>query len=89
MWETMKTPFVWLADKWNKFEDWMASIAPGVKTHVTAAAIFVGDVAYMFKDYLEQLPIEVLTKHLTADFLIGLNLILVSLIFWFRRLANK
>lgn len=84
-----KAPFIWIADKWNKFELWVASIAPGVKTHLTALTLLVGNSAFELKDYISQLPIEVLSKYLTADFIIGLNLALITLIFWFRRLANK
>lgn len=89
MWDKIKSPFVWVSDKWNKFELWVASIAPGFKTHLTAFTLLVGNTAFEFKDYISQLPIEALTKYMTADFIIGLNIALITLIFWFRRLANK
>lgn len=85
----IKKPFIWLGNTWDRFEHWVASIAPGVKTHLTAALMFIGDSAFMLKDYISELPIEILTKHLTADFIMGMNLMLITLIFWFRRLGKK
>lgn len=75
--------------QWDKFETWAATIAPGVKTHTAAGLAFVGNTAFFVKDYVEQLPVEAVTKYITADTLVIANMILISLIFWFRRLANK
>lgn len=89
MLEMIKTPFVWIAKQWDKFEHWVASIAPGVKTKLTAATAFVGNTAFLFKDYIDQLPMEAFTKYLTADVILGMNLILLTLIYWFKRLSDK
>jgi hypothetical protein len=89
MLNAIKAPFIWIADKWGKFNNWVAKIAPGFKTHITAVLAMIGNMAFFFKDYIDQLPVQVLTKYITADTLVIANMILISLIFWFRSLANK
>jgi hypothetical protein len=46
----------WLKDKWNKFADWCASIAPGVKTKTLAVIGALGSAATMLQDYVTGLP---------------------------------
>lgn len=85
MWETIKSPFLWLQNKWLKFEAWCASVAPGVKTQTVAFLGLLGNAAATTQEYFTGLPLD---KFVTGTQLLVANVVLFSLAFWFRRL-NK
>lgn len=81
-------PFTWVYAQWTKFQAWVASIAPGVKVKLTAFLGLLGNGAFYMKDYLDQLPIEIFSRYLTAGMLLGMNMVLLTLIYWFRGLSK-
>ena len=89
IWYAIKAPFVWLNNLRHKLNDWVYRQMPGWKTHITAAIAFLGNTAFVLKDYVSQIPVEFLQKYITSDTLVVFNLILLSLIFWFRSLGNR
>lgn len=82
-------PFTWLNNERHKFNDWVASKIPGWKTNITAAIAFVGNAAFAFQSYIQEIPVEFIQKYVTGDTLVIFNLVLLSLIFWFRTLGNR
>ena len=76
----------WFKDKINSFEDWVASILPGLKTKITVALGLVGNMAFVIKVYLAGLP---LGEYATTQNLLIANMILFTLAYWFRGLGDR
>ena len=75
----------WIKDKWNKFETWVASWAPGLKTKLASAAGAVGSGALVVQSYITGLPLD---KFITGTQIAIVTAILFTLSFWFRHLTN-
>lgn len=86
MLETIKKPFLWMGVQWRKFESWCAEIFPGAKTKTIAVLGALGNAAYAAKDYVSGLPLE---KIATAETVLVMNIVLFTLAFWFRGMANS
>ena len=86
MWNKIKAPFVWIADKWHKFEFWVASIAPGLKTKIISALGVIGSASALCQEWVTGIPLSQLIG--TTEALI-VTTVLFSLTYWFRRLADK
>lgn len=78
--------WVWLKDKWNKFQDWVASWMPGFKTQLVAGIGIVGSLAGMLQEYISGMP---LGQFMTATQITVVTMVLFTLTFWFRQLANR
>ena len=76
----------WLKDKWTSFEAWTASWFPGLKTKITVALGFLGNTAYVLKDYLSGLPIG---EYINTTNLLIANMVLFTLAYWFRGLGER
>jgi len=100
VWTSLKLPFkalswVWTALKaigsfakwsWNEFNDWCATIAPGVKTKTVTALGALGSGAYALQQYVSGLPP---TTFVTAEKLSIITAVLFTLAFWFRGLGER
>lgn len=78
--------FTWIKDKWNKFSDWCASIAPGVKTFTLAALGMLGSFGLAAQEYVSGLP---LSTFVTAEKALFISAGLYTLIFITRALTNR
>ena len=86
LWQKIKVPFVWIADKWHKFELWLASIAPGVKTKMIAGASTVASLASALQEFITGIP---LGQIVSAEKVVIITTVLFALTFWLRRLSDK
>ena len=79
---------MWLQIKtwWTQFENWVASWLPGLKTKITVALGFLGNTAYVLKDYISGLPIG---EYFNTTNLLILNMVLFTLAYWFRGLGDR
>jgi hypothetical protein len=71
---------------WDRFEGWVASILPGLKTKAVVALGFLGNTAFVLKDYLSGLP---LGSYINLNTLLIANMVLFTLAFWFRGLGDR
>jgi hypothetical protein len=71
---------------WDSFEGWVASILPGLKTKLTVLLGFLGNTAFVLKDYLAGLP---LGSYINVNTLLIANMVLFTLAFWFRGLGDR
>lgn len=78
--------WTWLTDKWNRFEDWVATWMPGFKTQLVAMLGIVGSSAEILSEYIQGVP---LSNFMTGTQIAVVTLVLFTLTFWFRRLANR
>lgn len=85
MWETIKSPFLWLQNKWLKFEQWVASWAPGAKTQLVTALGVVGEGAALGQEYITGIPLD---KFISGTTVTLISVGLFTLAFWFRRLTK-
>ena len=76
----------WLSEKWNVFQDWFASMLPGWKTKLTAFLGLLGNAAYVSQDYITGLN---LSQYVTTENLMIANMVLFTMAFWFRGLADR
>lgn len=76
----------WLKDKWNKFTDWCASIAPGLKTKTLAVIGALGSAASVLQEYVTGLPLSYFVTATQAAIITGG---LFTLIFFARILTNR
>lgn len=84
MW--FKTALLWVEDKWNKFEAWVASLMPGLKTRIVAGLGVVGSMAGVLQEYVTGLP---LTEFMTATQIMIGTAILFTLTFWLRGIGER
>lgn len=85
IWSYIKAPFVWVKNLWLKFEAWVATFAPGLKTKIIAGLGAIGSLAASLQEYMTGLPLD---KFVTGTQIAITTTILFSLAFWFRRLSN-
>jgi len=78
-------PFIWIKDGWIVFEKWIATYAPGWKTQIVNGLGMLGSGAAIAQEYIAQVPLD---KFITAQSIVIVSLVLFTLSFWFRRLAN-
>jgi len=78
--------WTWIKDKWNKFCDWCASIAPGVKTKTIAVLGALGSFGAVAQEYVTQLP---LTTFVTVEKAAIISGCLFTLVFITRTLTNR
>ena len=76
----------WLKDKLNKFNDWMATWAPGAKTKIASGLGAVSMFAAMMQEYISGLPLD---KFITGTQVAVLSAVLFTLAFWFRGLTSR
>jgi hypothetical protein len=85
MLKSIAAPFVWVHDKVSKFNAWVASIAPGIKTKVVTFLGFIGSAAASMQEYITGLPLSDFISHTELLIITG---VLFSLAFWFRSLSK-
>lgn len=78
--------WTWLKDKWNRFHNWCATIAPGVKTFLVTSLGAVSTAAAAGQQYVSGLPLSTFLSAETALF-IAAGLFTVA--FWTRWLTNR
>jgi hypothetical protein len=76
----------WIKNAWSKFHDWCAKIAPGVKTFVIAALGVLGNFGALAQQYVTNIPLD---KFATIEQIMIVNIVLFTLAFWGRALANR
>lgn len=76
----------WIKDKWNRFQDWVATWMPGFKTKLISGLGAVGMAAGVLQEFITGLP---LSTFMTATQIAIVGVVLFSLTFWFRQLANR
>lgn len=79
LWEQIKLT-------WTRFNAWMASLMPGLKTKLVTGLGAVGSAAAMLQGYITGLPLD---KLLTATQVTTVTIVLFTLAFWFRTLTDK
>lgn len=70
---------------WTRFNLWMASLMPGLKTKLVTGLGAIGSAAAMLQGYITGLPLD---KLLSATQLLVLAFVLFTLAFWFRGLTD-
>lgn len=78
--------FSWLKDKWNRFQNWVSTWMPGLKTKLATGLGAVGMAAGVAQEYITGLP---LSTFMTATEIAIASAVLFTLSFWFRSLANR
>lgn len=78
IWNTIKTPFVWVHEKVKK-------IAPGLKTKIVAGLGALGSLAALLSEYFAGVP---LAQFIGATEALLVTTILFSLAFWFRTMGK-
>ncbi len=84
MW--FKTICLWIEDKWNKFEAWVASWMPSLKTRTVSGLGAIGFAAGNLQEYVSQLP---LSTFMTVTQVAWLSVVLLTLTFWLRGLNDR
>lgn len=85
IWSYVKMPFIWVKNLWVKFNTWLAQFMPGWKTQIVNGIGLVGSGAAVMHDYVTQLPLD---KFVTANQIAIVGIVLFTLAFWGRHLAN-
>lgn len=78
-------PFSWVKNMWLKFESWVASFAPGLKTKIVSGLGAAASLAASMQEYMTGLPLD---KFVTGTQLAIAGAVLFTLAFWFRRITN-
>lgn len=86
IWSVIKTPFVWVSNTWNKFEDWFASKVPWLKSKAIALLGSLAAGAGSLQEYITQVP---LSQIMTAERVAIVSFVVLSTIYWIRRLGTK
>lgn len=74
-----------LFNLWSKFEAWVASWMPGLKTFVVTGIGAIGSLAATLQEYVTGLP---LSEFMTGTQIAIGTTILFTLAFWFRHLSD-
>lgn len=77
----------WLKDKWAKFEAWVHTWLPGVKTKITLGLGMLGSGAAALQEYLAKVP--AVGKYLTAERIAIASFVLFTLAYWFRGMGER
>lgn len=76
----------WLKDKWSKFEAWVNSWFPGLKTYIVTGMGAVASTASVLQDYITGLPLE---QFISSKTLALVSAGLFTLSFWFKNMGNR
>lgn len=76
----------WLKGVWNKFEAWVASWIPGLKTELVTALGALGSFAAVLQEYVSGLP---LSEFMTGTQIAIASGVLFTLAFWFRNIGAR
>lgn len=76
----------WIKNKWAKFEEWVNSFFPGLKTQIVTGLGFVASFALIFQDFLSGLDLGDLVSPRT---LLIINAVLYTLAFWLRNINSR
>jgi len=82
----LRQAWTWVKAQINRFETWVAEIAPSWKTYSLTALGFVGDAAYALQGFVTGLPP---TTFMSAETLGIVNLVLYILIFWLKDIRKR
>lgn len=86
IWAKIKAPFQWMGRLWDKFNDWVATWAPGLKTKIVAGFGALGSFAVAAQDYFNAMPMDKFVSGTT--YAVGAG-VLFTLAFWFRGMAKR
>lgn len=78
--------WTWIKDRWNNFEDWVASWMPGFKTRLATGLGAVGTAAVALQGWVTGLPLD---KFMTGTQIAIASAVLFTLAYWFRSLADR
>ena len=78
--------FAWIKKTWDKFHNWCAKVAPGVKTFLITALGGLGSLGALGQQYITGIPLD---KFATAEQILIVNIVLFSMAFWARALSNR
>lgn len=78
-------PFQWIYNQWLKFNHWVASITPGIKTKLVTFFGSVGSLAASMQEYISGIP---LNEMVTAEQALMIAASLFTLAFWFKGLSK-
>jgi hypothetical protein len=78
-------PFKWVYNQWLKFNTWLASITPGIKTKLVSFLGGVGSLAAFTQEWISGIP---LSQFVTAEQALMVTALLFTLSFWFRGLSR-
>lgn len=81
-----KTIWNKLTTWWDNFEGWVAEQAPGWKTKTVALLGLLGNAAYSLQEYVTHIPA---TKIMSVEAMGLITVVLFTLSYWFRRVADK
>lgn len=86
MLDTIKAPFLWVAEKWDQFEDWFASKIPWLKSKMIALLGFISTGALSLQELVTNIP---LSQIMTAERVAISSTVLFAIIWFVRRLGTK
>lgn len=75
-----------LKSAWAKFEAWVASWMPGLKTHIITGLGVVGSFAGVLQEYVSGLPLSTFMTGTQVLFVTG---VLFSLAFWLHGIGDR
>lgn len=78
--------WVWIKDKWTRFEGWVASWMPGLKTLVVTGLGAIGSFAGVLQEYVTGLP---LSEFMTSTQIAIATGLLFTLSFWFHNMSVR
>jgi hypothetical protein len=78
--------WTWIKDKWNRFQNWVASWAPGLKTKIVTFLGAIGSFAAILQQWVTGIPLD---KFVSGTTIVIVSAVLFTLAFWFRGLANR
>ncbi len=78
--------FKYLNNKRDQFEAWVATWLPGLKVKIVSTLGVIGSVAALLQEYVTGLPLGTLVSPTN---LVIANIVLFTLAYWFKRLADK
>lgn len=85
MWDKVKAPFVWIANKFHEFEVWFASKVPWLRSKGIALLGAIGSAAASMQEYITNVP---LAQIMTAERLAWITFGLMTVIYLVRRLGT-
>jgi len=78
--------WTWIKDKWNRFQNWVAGWAPGLKTKIVTFLGAIGSFAAMAQQWVTGIPLD---KFISGTTITIVTMVLFTLAFWFRGLASR
>lgn len=86
MFTWIKTAWSWIKGLWAKFEAWVASWAPGLKTKLISALGMLGSTAGVLQEYITGIPMDRFVSGTTVAITAA---VLFTLAFWLRGLGDR